>query len=112
MVGYPSDSIYQNKMTERFHLGGYDIDVHRASPMPCPVCGHPTGDCTGEDGPEPPDHISGYNSIESLNETQTYLIEEEVTERRQIAGDIWITVIKHAKGSRISLEAAKNLGLI
>ena len=81
MVGYPSDSIYENKMTERFHLGGYDIDVHRASPLPCPVCGHPTGDCTGENGPEPPDHISGYNSIESLNETQTYLVEEEVTAR-------------------------------
>ena len=54
----------------------------------------------------------GYNSVDFLNDGQTYLVEEDVTEERQIAGGITITVIKYAKGRHIPLEEAKNLGLI
>jgi hypothetical protein len=112
MVGYPPDSVYSSRMSEKMKVGPYDIDVLRAGPMACPVCGHPSGNCTGENGPEPPDHISGWNSIASLNESQTYLVEEDITEERQIAGGITVTVIKYAKGRHIPLEEAKNLGLI
>jgi hypothetical protein len=99
-------------MSEKMRVGPYDIDLLRAGPMPCPVCGHPSGNCTEEDGPHPPDHISGWNSIDSLNESQTFLVEEDITEERQIAGGITVTVIKYMKGRHIPLEEAKNLGLI
>ena len=112
MVGYPPDSAYETRMSEKMRVGPYDIDLLRAGPMPCPVCGHPSGNCTEEDGPHPPDHISGWNSIDSLNESQTFLVEEEITEERQIAGGITVTDIKYMKGRHIPLEEAKNLGLI
>lgn len=112
MVGYPSDSAYEQRMSESIRVGPYSVELHHASAMACPVCGDPTGNCVGENGPEPPDHISGWNSINSLNENQTYLVEEDITEERQIAGGIIITVLKYAKGRYIPLEEAKNLGLI
>lgn len=112
MVGYPPDSAYEQRMSENIRVGPYNIELLRAAPMGCPVCGDPTGNCVGENGPEPPDHISGYNSVDFLNDTQTYLVEEDVTEERQIAGGIIITVLKYAKGRHIPLEEAKNLGLI
>jgi hypothetical protein len=112
MVGYPPDSAYEQRMSESMRVGPYNIELLHASPMACPVCGDPTGNCVGENGPEPPDHISGYNSVDFLNDGQTYLVEEDVTEERQIAGGITITVLKYPKGRQIPLEEAKNLGLI
>mgnify|MGYP007063360802 CR=1 FL=1 len=106
MVGYPPDSAYEQRMSETMRIGGYNVEVLRAAPIACPVCGDPTGNCTPVEGEAGPDHIAG------IGDGQTHLVEEDITEERTLAGDITITVLKHAKGKLISLEEARNLGLI
>ena len=106
MVGYPPDSAYEQRMSEAIRVGQYNIEVLRAAPIPCPVCGEPSGNCKPADIDASPDDISGYG------DAQTYLVEEDITEERQLAGGITITVLKHAKGKLISLDEARNLELI
>jgi hypothetical protein len=88
-----------------------NITIHRATRQPCPVCGHPTGDCVGELGP--PTRIVGLTGgvIESLKDKQTILVEENIYEDRQITPFTKTKVILHHKGSYITLEQAKNLGI-
>lgn len=89
---------------------GDNISILRATREPCPVCGHPTGDCSGEDGP--PQKIVGLTGvIESLKEIQTVLVEEDIYEERQITPFTKAKVIIHHKGSYVTLEKAKNLGI-
>lgn len=49
--------------------------------------------------------------IETLKELQTVLIEEDIYEDRQITPFTKARVIIHHKGSYITLEKAKNLGI-
>lgn len=88
-----------------------NISINRATRQPCPVCGHPTGDCVG-DG-EPLKKIFGLDSgvIQSLKEKQTVLVEEDIYEDRQITPFTKARVIIHHSGSYITLERAKNLGI-
>ena len=87
------------------------VSILRADRQPCPVCNHPTGDCTGESSP--PKHITGLNGvIEKLKEQQTFLIENDIYEERQITQFTKARVIKHHKGSYVTIEEAKNLGLL
>lgn len=89
---------------------GNNISILRATRQPCPVCGHPTGDCDGETGP--PEKIVGLNGvIESLKESQTVLVENNIYEERQITPFTKAKVIIHHKGSYVTLEEAKNLGI-
>lgn len=89
---------------------GSDITVLRADRQPCPVCGHPTGDCKGEI--PPPEKIVGLGGIiESLKESQTFLVEEDIYAERQITPFTKARVLIHKKGSLITLEEAKNLGI-
>lgn len=88
----------------------HDISILRATREPCLVCGHPTGDCDGETGP--PEKIVGLTGvIESLKESQTMLVENDIYENRQITPFTNARVIIHHKGSYITLEQAKNLGI-
>lgn len=91
-----------------FVLG--NIPVTMADRRPCPVCGHPTGDCSGNS--IKPTHIIGYNQIESLNTKQTFLVEEDIYEERQLTQSVTTKVLLHRKGKQIPLEEAKKLGLI
>jgi len=93
-------------MSEAIRIGEYNIEVLRAAPIACPVCGDPSGNCKPEGVDSSPDHISGYG------DGQTHLVEEDITEERQLAGGITITVLKYAKGKLISIDEARNLGLI
>lgn len=87
-----------------------NITINRATRQPCPVCGHPTGDCAG-DG-EPLTKIFGLTGVmETLKELQTFLVEEDIYEDRQITPFTKARVIIHHKGSYITLEKAKNLGI-
>lgn len=88
-----------------------NITILHATRQPCPVCGHPTGDCIGEEGP--PKRIVGLDGdvIESLKDKQTVLVEEDIYEERQITPFTKAKVIIHHKGSYITLEQAKNLGI-
>lgn len=89
---------------------GNDMSILRATREPCLVCGHPTGDCSGETGP--PQKIVGLSGvIESLKELQTVLVENDIYEERQITPFTKARVIIHHKGSYVTLEQAKNLGI-
>jgi hypothetical protein len=89
-------------------LGG--IPIIRADRQTCPVCKHPTGDCTTDTAA--PIHIAFTDSvIETLKESQTILVEENVYEDRQITPFTKTTVIIAHKGSYVTLERAKELGI-
>ena len=88
-----------------------NITILRATRQPCPVCGHPTGDCAGE--LKPPQKVVGLTGgvIETLKDVQTILVEEDIYEDRQITPFTKTKVIVHHKGSYVTLEQAKNLGI-
>lgn len=87
------------------------VSILRADRQPCPVCGHPTGDCTGDT--PPPAKIAGLGGvIEKLKQSQTVLIEEDIFEERQITQFTKARVILHHKGSYVTLDVAQKLGLL
>lgn len=89
-------------------LGG--IPILRADRRPCPVCEHPTGDCTTDTAI--PKHIAFTDSvIETLKDSQMILVEENIYEDRQITPFTKTTVIVVHKGSYVTLERAKELGI-
>lgn len=90
-------------------VDGREVAFARAEREPCPVCGHPTGDCSGE--LPAPEKIAGFNTIESLVPQQTFLVEENIYEERQITPFTKARVLKHAAGKHIPLQEARNLGL-
>lgn len=81
-----------------------------ASRQPCIVCGHPTGDCAGESGP--PIIIFGQGSSDSLIDTQTILVEEDIFEEKQITPFTRAKVLVHRKGKYIPFREAEKLGLV
>lgn len=86
------------------------ISHSKATRQPCPVCGHPTGDCTG-DSPAPKT-IWGYNTNSSLDLNQTFLIEEDYFEEREIGPNLFIKILVYPKGKQIPLIKAKEMGFI
>jgi hypothetical protein len=86
------------------------VKIHRASRQPCPVCGHPTGDCGGESGP--PKTIFGYNTNSSLDDNLTFYVEEDYVEEHEIAPGVTTKTIIYRAGQHIPLNTAKELGLI
>jgi hypothetical protein len=90
-------------------IDGLEVSFARASREPCPVCGHATGDCSGT--LPPPEKIAGFNTIESLVSEQTFFLEEDIFEDRQITPFTKARVLKYAKGKHIPLQEARNLGL-
>lgn len=87
-----------------------DVFISRATRDTCPVCGHPSGDCVGEI--VAPNHIVGIGVMESLKEKQTILVEEDIYEERQITPFFKTNVLVHKKGSYVTIEQAKKLGLL
>lgn len=87
-----------------------NIPITMADRLPCPVCGHATGDCCGDS--IKPTHIIGYNQIDSLSEKQNFLVEEDIYEDKQLSQFITTRVLLHPKGKQIPLSEAKKLGLI
>ena len=87
------------------------VTLLRATRQPCPVCGQATGDCTGTSAP--PTHIAGMGGVyESQKEIATMLIEKDIFEERQINPYFKTRVLLHPKGSYVTVEQAKNLGLL
>jgi hypothetical protein len=84
-----------------------DAEVLAADRKPCPVCGHPTGDCTGGGEGIPigllPTQLSGLEPM--------ILVEQDVTEERMITPYTRARVLIHRKGSYIPLSEARKLGL-
>ena len=87
------------------------ITVYPADRAPCPVCGHTTGDCSpvGETGPNV---IFGYNTNSSFDLDQTFVVQEDIHDEREIAPGVVMRILVHKKGKAIPLVTAKELGLI
>lgn len=100
---YFSDYLGANK------LGLDNISISRADRQPCPVCGHPTGDCASEDAS--PSHIIGFSSSSGKSAVEFFL-EEDVWEERPITQFTSAKVLVYKKGQSISQEEAERLGLI
>lgn len=87
-----------------------DIEIVRADGLPCPVCGAPNGSCTTPDAA--PKHIIGADSvIKTLMDVQLILVEEDVYGEAQITRFTKAKVILAHKGSYVTLEKAKELGI-
>lgn len=93
-----------------FENGLDGVKISRADRMPCLVCGHPTGDCTGDT--PPPETIWGYNTNSTLDDALTFYLEEDYVEEREIAPGIRTRILIHKKGKNIPLAEAKKLGLV
>lgn len=90
----------------------YDgIQILKAERKPCPVCGHPTGDCQGE--LVKPDHIIGENlEIQSLKHERMILVEEDVFEDREVTPHTSARVLIHRAGSYVTRQKAIELGIL
>ena len=86
------------------------ITIHRASSSPCPVCGHPTGDCKGDS--ESPSTIYAFASTTSHDEAGLFYVDEDYYGEQEIITGVNIKKLIHKKGSMISLKIAKELGLL
>lgn len=85
------------------------IQILRADRKACPVCGHPTGDCS--DG-KPPKHIIGFDTLQSGGKGLTVFVEEDIWEERPITPYTNARVLVYKKGESISQDEAKRLGLL
>jgi hypothetical protein len=103
MTFYRQDSFSQS------FVGG-NIPLSRADRQPCPVCGHPTGDCVGES--KKPEHIAGFNQIESMKLNQTVLVEEDIWEEIMLTPFTKTKILVYPKGRQIPIAEAEKLGLI
>lgn len=86
-----------------------DTVILDADRQPCIVCGHPTGDCSGDS--EPPVHIAGYGDVPSLRDKQTFTVEEDIYYERELIQGLTVKGILHKKGKKITLAEAERLGL-
>lgn len=87
-----------------------DIQLSRATREPCLVCGHPTGDCSADTAA--PHHIFGADSVvETVKSSQMILVEETIYGEKQISPFTTAKVILAAKGTYVTLEKAKELGI-
>lgn len=92
---------------EEFILDG--VRILRAEAGPCPICGHPTGDCSGDI--PPPQRILGTETFPSLGHTEVFVVEEDVYAERWISPFTKTTVLVVRAGAKISLQKARELGL-
>lgn len=99
---------FGSERSEKAEING--ISYLRATREPCPVCGHPTGDCQGESGA--PKTVWGYNTNSTLDKNLTFYIEEDYYEEREIAPGLVTRMLIHKKGKHIPLEEAKKLGFL
>ena len=87
------------------------IQIIRADRSACIVCGHPTGDCSPETH-EPLQIAFATEVLESFKDIQKILVEETVYENRKITPFTTARVILAKKGSYVTVERAKELGIV
>jgi len=100
---------YKNDFLRPYSIGD-NIKITPADRRPCPVCGHPTGDCVGENSE--PSHIIGFGVNEPNPDAQQFVVKEDVYVERQLTPTTKTRVLVAAAGKVISVTQAKNLGLI
>jgi hypothetical protein len=105
---YDSESF--NGASDNYYIFNGSVRVSTAKREACPVCGHPTSDCTGESGP--PKTIFGFNTNSTLDESLPVLVESDYYETYEIAPGLVTKRIVHKKGTSITFARAKEIGLI
>ncbi len=101
-----SFSFFRN---DRYLFG--DIEILRAVNQPCPVCGHPTGNCSGD--LDKPDHIVGEDfTNESIKNDKMILVEQDIYETRQVTAFTTTNVLIHRAGTYVTNARAKELKII
>lgn len=86
------------------------IRVLRSRNEPCIVCGHPTGDCPGENSH--PTHIWGATEVPSLADENMVLVEKDIIEYRQITPFSKSKVLIARAGQQVSVTRARELGIL
>lgn len=103
-----ADDLFEGPYPEYVMPG---VRIVRATREPCMICGHPTGDCA--EGADIPHTIIGQGIRQLEPRPQpTVLVPEDIFEDRQITPFTKARVLLAAKGSYVSVERAKELGLI
>jgi len=87
-----------------------DIEILRATGEPCIVCGHPTGNCAPE-GHKPPEKLLGLGIFQSLDDKQTFRVEEDFFTLEEVSAGVTAKVRKFVKGQIISLAEARKYNL-
>lgn len=86
------------------------VRVVRADRRQCIVCGHPTGDCATPSSQ--PHHVIGVGIFKSLDQNLTFTVEEDIYEERQINPHYTARVVLARAGQKISVDKARELGLL
>lgn len=89
-----------------------DIPILKADREPCLVCGHPTGDCKPADHNPQDIRIAFVDSnLENIKEEKLIYVDETIYGERQISPYTTAKVVLARKGSFVTLEKARELGI-
>lgn len=84
------------------------VSLAKADRQPCPICNHPTGDCTGD---LEVDHI--ILAEEAPKDKNLVQVKERITKKVLVAPGLpEIDVVVADAGSYVSVEKAKELGIV
>jgi hypothetical protein len=87
-----------------------DIEILRSNGTACIVCGDPTGNCVPE-GHIPPVKLVGLGLFKSLDEKQTFRVEEDFFVPEEVSAGVIAKVRKFAVGQIIPLSEARKYNL-
>jgi hypothetical protein len=104
-------SFYSNSGASSDYSRLDDVRVLYADRQPCIVCGHPTGDCTNSDQ-EKLTSVVGIQGKGELFDKQKIYVEDDVVMEVQLTSFTKGRVIVAKKGSYVTVEQAKELGII
>lgn len=100
-------------MSDIFRSDNYLFGEYRflaAESNPCPVCGHPTGNCTPETDSNP-DVAFAETKKENVDSTLMVLVHEDVYVDKPVSPYANARVLAAKKGQYISLDKARELGI-
>lgn len=91
---------------------GADVSHLGADRGPCPVCGHPTGDCTGATDEAPPVRVQFAPLERPKPDDPTVLVQEDIWQDVQITSLTKTRVLVAKAGTYLPLVKARELGLV
>ena len=100
-------------MSDIFRSDNYLFGEYRflkADSNPCPVCGHPTGNCT-PDSVDNPNVAFAESKTHNVDSTQFVLVDEDVYINKPVSPYATARVLAAKKGQYISLDKARELGI-
>lgn len=100
-------------MSDIFRSDNYLFGEYRflkADSNPCPVCGHPTGNCT-PDTVDNPSVTFADTKTNNVDSTQFVLVNEDVYIDKPVSPYATARVLAAKKGQYISLDKARELGI-